>query len=667
MKMFNFKNMDSRKLFGTVIGGILFICCILFFTYAYYAWESDPTNVVIGIQDLSTECITGPDVNVINIGPVLDYKDGVKTTFSLGGSAEAEIVSLSLDITHIDEELKVDYFKYALVYDTDGGTDYDYANPIKDGNFSEMVVGSNTIVSSLPIPTSGIYSYQFIVYIDGSVYNDSNIQNKSLESSLLLGNCSSGQVNSGSVNVNEPNLDSGNLIPVYYDNDDEVWKKADRTNGDGSWYDYGNKKWANAVIIGDSTKKATYKSADIDTPIADADITAFYVWIPRFKYRVWNITRQGGAESTYAYTAYSTGIEIDFEEGTNSTGNVECTYDVTTIASATNLSDTCIYNGTDTITTESVNTNYTDAWYTHPAFTFGGRELEGFWIGKFETSGEANSPTILADVSSLREQDISTQFTTSKVFQNYLSNNIDAHMLTNLEWGAVAYLTHSIYGLCNGTSCQGVYINNSSDYYTGRSGGNIAGKVSTETTFYNNSELTTDSYNANGYYNYEGYMLDSSGAVTTTKDITKVASTTGNVTGVYDMSGGGNDIVMGNMVDSNHVFYPNSSVTSWDGSSILDSKYYDSYSYGADSYNALAFNRARLGDATSETLGSSTSANGTWKIGNGIIGSNSYFAHTNYHWFTRGGSFSNSTSGLFDFTRSGGTAYIRRTFRSSLS
>ena len=42
-----------------------------------------------------------------------------------------------------------------------------------------------------------------------------------------------------------------------------------------------------------------------------SDILAYYVWIPRYKYRVWNITRQAGDESTYAYPAYSKGIDID--------------------------------------------------------------------------------------------------------------------------------------------------------------------------------------------------------------------------------------------------------------------------------------------------------------------------------------------------------------------
>lgn len=39
-------------------------------------------------------------------------------------------------------------------------------------------------------------------------------------------------------------------------------------------------------------------------------------------------------------------------------------------------------------------------------------------------------------------------------------------MLNNNEWGAVAYLSRSKYG-----ANREVYVNNSSGYYTGRSGG----------------------------------------------------------------------------------------------------------------------------------------------------------------------------------------------------
>ena len=82
--------------------------------------------------------------------------------------------------------------------------------------------------------------------------------------------------------------------------------------------------------------------------------------------------------------------------------------------------------------------------------------------------------------------------------------NLNSHMLKNSEWGAVAYLTHSQYGR-NGTI---VTINNSSNYITGSAGNSINAKSDVGTT--------------NEYWSAQGVL----------------ASSTGNVTGIYDLAGG---------------------------------------------------------------------------------------------------------------------------------
>ena len=106
-------------------------------------------------------------------------------------------------------------------------------------------------------------------------------------------------------------------------------------------------------------------------------------------------------------------------------------------------------------------------------------------------------------------------------------------MMKNSEWGAVAYLSHSKYGIN-----QEIYINNSENFYTGRSGGNVGGK--TDTSEYGTYSWTGQTMNSDGSF----------GAVTDSTLGTK-ASTTGNVTGVYDMSGGAYEYVMGVLSDSN--------------------------------------------------------------------------------------------------------------------
>ena len=72
-----------------------------------------------------------------------------------------------------------------------------------------------------------------------------------------------------------------------------------------------------------------------------------------------------------------------------------------------------------------------------------------------------------------------------------LSTSIDTHMIKNMEWGAVAYLSHSKYGTCTDGTCTEVNINNSENYYTGRSGGSSSASSSTDGTYkYNQTKIT---------------------------------------------------------------------------------------------------------------------------------------------------------------------------------
>ena len=49
------------------------------------------------------------------------------------------------------------------------------------------------------------------------------------------------------------------------------------------------------------TSKEYYLSQDLGTTIMLNDIKEFYVWIPRFKYKLWNVTGTPGVDSYDAY------------------------------------------------------------------------------------------------------------------------------------------------------------------------------------------------------------------------------------------------------------------------------------------------------------------------------------------------------------------------------
>ncbi len=320
------------------------------------------------------------------------------------------------------------------------------------------------------------------------------------------------------------------------------------------WYSYessGENKgmWANAVTV-TSDKLETYKNASVGTTISMDDITTMWVWIPRFN-AVTPSNYNGGTKDNPG------AIDVSFVK----------------------QNETAI-----------------------DAFTFGNKELSGFWYGKFEIGGTlASSCTnetcnvsnivVKPNVTSLRDYKKPNDFyflarsmeQTGNSF-GFVSAEVDTHMSKNNEWGAVAYLTHSIYGRCTtSTTCTEIGINNNSSFITG----------------YGSPAKTTLDKNNGTYDTVLG----------------KDASTTKNIYGIYDMSGGAAEFVMG-------VY--NKTISGSGFNNLPDSKYYNNYT--TTSYQ---------GHALAETAG--------WYDNYNIVPS------TSYPWFVRGGNYGNSGSGIFSF------------------
>lgn len=400
---------------------------------------------------------------------------------------------------------------------------------------------------------------------------------------------------------NKPVIVDG-MIPVYYDNVNKVWRKANESNHGNKWYDYSQGRWANIVLVNEnkqdkklSKSRYDYINAKDDTVILYSDILAFYLWIPRYKYELFNVDFDKIDETI---------INIKFENGTSSTGDVKCISNEDGVEECQNKR-----NGN---------------WYTHPAFTFGSKELEGIWVGKFETTGSETQPTILPNMVALTNQSVLQQFDTSKIFSSYVnSKNVDSHMMKNTEWGSVAYLSQSKYGRCN-LECNEIYQNNSMGI-TGRSKGAVALGEGEEDNHY----LTTF-----GNYTYDDRVVDNNGNVLEYVDnnLGSRASTTGNITGIYDMSGGSNEYAMGTTIRLSNI----------------DRKYYDLY---PSSSTNESFERSKLGDATGEVRG--------------FYGDKECLVDDNKPWSKRGcSSIGGEKSGLFYFCSIDGNAYNHISFRS---
>ena len=471
-----------------------------------------------------------------------------------------------------------------------------------------------------------LLSVGFISYKINSSYalfSDSIVGNNTIEISPNLSLDKSG--------ANEPLLDEG-MIPVYYDSTNNVWKKADKTNRNKSykWYDYANKMWANSVTVS-STNRNKYLSTEPGTEIPMSDILTMQVWIPRYKYKVWNYNADG------TKTSNEQQIEITWESGVDKTGEISCQDSISGTDGAP--SETCKLKATNATCTDSTCNNKT---YTHPAFTFGNEELKGFWIGKFELTGTISNITTKPNLSSLRSQTISsfeTNIMSMKDSSNQygFSTNTDTHMIKNSEWGAVAYLSHSKYGTCTDGICKEIGINNNSNYITGC--GAEPGS---------SSSTTCNSYNTT---------------------LGNIASTTGNIYGVYDMSGGSNDYTMGNIIyldgkkliagysDSYNsgysgLLYNDGKFTTYSGISYPNNKYYDRYSYNTSDQSKI---QSKLGESIKEVYS---------KNDIGWYGDYSQMANSLYSWFVRSGYHGDEDhAGLFFSYNANGRAYINYSTR----
>ena len=97
---------------------------------------------------------------------------------------------------------------------------------------------------------------------------------------------------------------SGELIPVELSNNGEVTY----SNRGDSWYNYCEQKWANAVILVDSPSQ-TYNIGDT---IQERDIESYFVWIPRYRYKLFHTNQVDGVTDKLS-ESIAQEIEIEFE------------------------------------------------------------------------------------------------------------------------------------------------------------------------------------------------------------------------------------------------------------------------------------------------------------------------------------------------------------------
>ena len=587
------KNVNKKELFIKLIPlFITLLSCIILVSYAYYKikLEGQKTHFVSTDVISFTYKESEDKISITNMEPKSDA-EGIKENyfeFNVASnlvkdmSINYEISILKTSTTNSFEENDV------KAYLTDGN-DNALVNPILISNLgnSKKIANAKVIYNNSFMYNNSneiqTHTYRLRVWLKSDINMSKYTVKQEIDDSKtnisLTGctfkfkvNVSTVEQNLDTSGANKPVLAS-NMIPVYYDEANSVWKKADKNNSqkDYRWYSYSSTgeykgMWANAVTVKEANRQ-TYLNATPGTTISMDDITTMWVWIPRFN----------------AVTP------SNYNGGTKEKPNA---IDVTFVKQNETAID---------------------------AFTFGNKELSGFWYGKFEishttlvsgtiagnnlgctneTCSNANGIIIKPSVKILVRNDISNYFYASRSMEQpnnsfgFVSSEVDTHMSKNNEWGAVAYLTQSIYGRCtSSTSCTEIGINNNDSYITGY--GAPAGSTSSVT---------------NGTYN---------------TSLGKDASTTNNIYGIYDMSGGFFEYVMG-------VY--NKTISGSGFISLPDAKYYNLYA--ETSY---------IGHALTETQ--------NW------YSDDATFIDARIPWFRRGGAWSDSSyAGVFYFSHDSGNA-----------
>ena len=307
------------------------------------------------------------------------------------------------------------------------------------------------------------------------------------------------------------------------------------------------------------------------------------------------------------------------------------------------------------------------------------------WVGKFETgykgatsSSEAqknefdvNKVEIKPLVYSWREINVANAFQNSYHYKRQL----ESHMMKNTEWGAVAYLSHSKYGIN-----QKIRFNNNNNYFTG----------------YASATEPTCGAIPKSDCNWWGFILPGEEETriqnyTTSNGV--LGSTTGNITGIYDMSGGSFEYVMGLMKAENGelISGQNSQANSGfngvfgcptcnndtsglteltTGISFPEPKYYDVYEFNN---HWLNYGISVLGDAMSEMgpffqvyydiAHTQKAMIGSW-YGNGSGGAPTHVSP----WVQRGGAlYSGKEADIFAFATHTGAGYSDKSYRIVLS
>ena len=485
--------------------------------------------------------------------------------------------------------------------------------------------------------------------------------------------------------------------------DTEKGQVVDTDWNDNSWYNYKENKWANT------------KTQD----------GSMWVWIPRYAYKITYTNpsdkSQGGR------------IDVKFLIGTTDNYYDEESKTIKTAKRVTTKEEIA-----DTTLDYYVHPAFTDESSIDFANGGWDKELEGMYVAKFEAGfpegnntapNKKSSQTYSQETGWVRAVEAGTSGDSTQPARNWLdgiydktatrisypvfqpltysmnyinhndayniskamneegniygfnSNSSDTHLIKSSEWGMVSYLTHSKYGI-DGKNGNEIAVNNASLNSGDRKRDNPAGKSGVDSV-YGITGMTQGNTNVGETKvkieeiralqantptpTGSMYAWNQKGGVT--------ASTTGNMTGIYDISGGTWERTASYVANNHENLLQYGKSVAYNGDTLktestkytmvyphdsaLDNKEVANTEENLNKANAANYNKNTkiYGDAIRETSTAGTGRE-AWNS------DYSYFAGLYYPFVGRGGNlWDSSDAGSFSFDRGDGTSHYGFGFR----
>ena len=612
------KNKKEKYMYIT-IGIVALILIVIGVSYALWIMRSEQKNENI----LSTSClnVTMEDeidsIDLKKTQPILD-EEGLNLkpfSFKIKNNCE-EYADYTINLEMLSETtLESKYVKIALSEKGDKGvaTKLDAYKEYEELKSTGTKEGRQ--LKSGKLKPSEEKDYELRIWLDEDVTVEDDTMGKMYKSKIIVESEIGEKPYTESIlNGTDPVLEEG-LIPITINEENGSVTRADETE---KWYSYSEQQWANAVILRDGVE-----DPGANKPIDEGDIESYFVWIPKFQYKIFDMGEYNEIETVEDKNNKAIEIKFGLDNTVNDNSSEEY------LQCETPMQENKIQgiSGHD----ENCNINY---WMTHPAFL--SFNTNGLWVGKFETGYDGATADNEAQVNNIEVDKIVIKpnvfswgnISVGKIFKiglNY-QRTLDSHAMKNTEWGAVAYLTQSNYGRCKNNSCEEIMINNSRNAMTG-----FAAK-SPATVGY---DLYLDG-------TFTSPNVDTVKAFAYPRSI--AASTTGNVTGIFDMNGGLWEYVMGNANGEAGLSELSKNIE------LISryAKYFDVY----DSNDFNEFNKRILGDATGEMgpFGIKNYNGNNNKINSYYEDWGQNFATSNEPWFIRGGHYFHGThAGIFAF------------------